>query len=424
VRAWWDRVLDDASARARLAGPIADVEAPRSGVLLGLFSYLAAIANSCLLAALFFAFAEPVAGWATVGYVLSMAVLAAASFLGGAWSTSARFAWTVGYLNHVGVTLALGGLTQSGGYLMFGIANTVMNFVGSRTQLAAYASIYVATALALAVADEAIRAAIDPPDPELLAILFALVFVTILVILLILVRSYAEGLASERHRSEDLRRRLDDLIHHYLAPEVADELIADPTRDSLGGEEVEATVLFADLTGFTSFSEQVSPSAAIAMLSRSFGPAVPAVRDEGGTVVQFSGDALMAVFNAPRPQPDHALRAARAALRLQRAAAASQDVPGAPRFRVGLTTGPVVVGNIGTADLHSFTAIGDTTNLAARLQTFAQPGSVVIDHHTRLLLGDDAEVRSLGAQMLKGKAAPVMCYELTGLRASATHDAI
>lgn len=416
MRDWWDRMIAGAAARAHFAGPISLVEAPRKGVLIVLFTYAAASVNSTVLCLLLFAFDEPVAGLATVAYVVGITLTGFASFVTGSWTKMASYAWVIGFANHVVVTALLGGLNQSGGYLMFGVANTVLNTEGSRLQLARYSGAYVVATLVLVAADPFLRASRPAPESILLALLFAQVFVTILVILVAVMRRYSEVLAEERQRSEQLRVRVNELFHRYVAPAVADTLIADPARESLGGEEVEATVLFADLTGFTTFSERVSPSEAIALLNRSFGEAVPAVRDEGGTIVQFSGDALMAVFNAPLPQPDHAMHAARASLRLQRAVATLQLEPGTPRFRVGLTTGPVVVGNVGTAELHNYTAIGDTTNLAARLQTFAPPGSVVIGERTRELLGDLADVRPLGAQELKGKTSPVRCYELVSLR--------
>jgi class 3 adenylate cyclase len=227
---------------------------------------------------------------------------------------------------------------------------------------------------------------------------------------------FAQGIALT-----ELHARVNDLFHRYIAPEVADALIADPGRAELGGEEVEVTVLFADLTGFTAFSERVSPSEAVSMLNSAFAAAVPVVLEEGGTIVQFSGDALMAIFNAPVRQPDHAHRAARAALRMQRETVDLVDAD-TPRFRVGLNTGPALVGNVGSAELRNFTAIGDTTNLAARLQTFATPGTVVLGERTRELLGDIAEVRPLGAPGLKGKSVPVEVYELRGLTGSAIEE--
>jgi class 3 adenylate cyclase len=138
---------------------------------------------------------------------------------------------------------------------------------------------------------------------------------------------------------------------------------------------------------------------------------VPAVFAEGGTVVQFVGDALMAVFNAPIRQEDHALRACRAALSLQRAMA-DDAAPGTPRFRVGINSGPALVGNVGSEEMHNYLAIGDTTNVAARLQTFAPAGTVVLGQQTYDLVRDCVEVRALGQPELKGKTLPTEAYEL------------
>jgi class 3 adenylate cyclase len=137
------------------------------------------------------------------------------------------------------------------------------------------------------------------------------------------------------------------------------------------------------------------------------------------------GDALMAVFNAPIRQTDHALRACRAALTLQQAFEESiggegTDGSGTPRFRVGINSRPALVGNIGSAEMHNFLAIGDTTNVAARLQSWASPGSVVLGQPTYDLVRDSVEVRLLGSPELKGKSVPMEVYELIGLRIGAT----
>ena len=120
-----------------------------------------------------------------------------------------------------------------------------------------------------------------------------------------------------------------------MSPDVATALLADPTQAALGGEVAEVTVLFADLRGFTPFSERTTPDRVVAMLNQYFGRAVPVLLANGGTVVQFVGDAVMVLFNAPARQPDHALRAARAALGMQ---AAIEEVaerePDWPRFRI------------------------------------------------------------------------------------------
>jgi class 3 adenylate cyclase len=228
-------------------------------------------------------------------------------------------------------------------------------------------------------------------------------------------RLFAQGRTIAR-----LHAQVDELFHQYLSPTVADTLLQAPERAALGGEIVEVSVLFADLQGFTTFSERSDPNAVVGLLNDYFGAAVPVILAEDGTITQFAGDAIMAIFNAPRHHVDHARRAARAALGMQAAcdtiARQGEDAP--PRFRVGIATGPALVGNIGSRDVRNFTAIGDTPNLASRLQTFANPGHVVIDGRTRELVGP-ARTQPLGAPALKGKTVPVDVFDLEALEEEA-----
>jgi class 3 adenylate cyclase len=215
-----------------------------------------------------------------------------------------------------------------------------------------------------------------------------------------------------------LYRQLDGLFRQYMSPDVATALLADPTQAALGGEVAEVTVLFADLRGFTPFSERTTPDRVVAMLNQYFGRAVPVLLANGGTVVQFVGDAVMALFNAPARQPDHALRAARAALGMQAAIeAVAERESDWPRFRVGVNTGPALVGNIGSDELRNFTAIGDTVNLAARLeQEVAEAGQVVLGDATHEAVKRLAIARPLDPIEVKGKRDPVACWVLEGLK--------
>jgi class 3 adenylate cyclase len=246
--------------------------------------------------------------------------------------------------------------------------------------------------------------------------------------------SAVKAATAERLDQEQLRRRfglgaeeaavteraareieaVEGLLRPYLSPQLAARLRAEPAIAELGGEEREVSVLFADLQDFTAFSERHTPAEVLALLNDYWAKTVPVVLGEhGGMIERFAGDAIMVVFNAAADQPDHALRAARAGLDLQDAArevAAGQ--PGRPRFRVGINTGPAIVGNVGTAEQRSFTAIGDTTNLASRLQTHAQPDQVVIGEATYAAIRDRARAEALGDLELKGKAAPVAAYVL------------
>jgi adenylate cyclase len=215
-----------------------------------------------------------------------------------------------------------------------------------------------------------------------------------------------------------LYRQLDGLFRQYMSPDVATALLADPTQAALGGDVAEVTVLFADLRGFTPFSERTTPDQVVAMLNQYFGRAVPVLLANGGTVVQFVGDAVMALFNAPARQPDHAIRAARAALGMQAAIeAVAERQPDWPRFRVGVNTGPALIGNIGSDEFRNFTAIGDTVNLAARLeQEVAEAGQVVIGPATQEAIRHLAITRPLDPIEVKGKRDPVACWVLQGLK--------
>jgi class 3 adenylate cyclase len=213
-----------------------------------------------------------------------------------------------------------------------------------------------------------------------------------------------------------LHAQVDRLFHQYLSPDVAAALLAEPGRSELGGELVDVSVLFVDLQGFTAFAERTSPDVVVGLLNDYFDAVVPIVFEEGGTIVQFAGDALMAIFNAPVRQADHAVHASRAALSIQAAVGsiAAEDAT-LPRFRAGVNTGPAVVGNIGGREMRNFTAIGDTINLAARLQTFAEAGQVVVGEATYAGIAEMARVRILGTPELKGKSDPIAVYQLLGL---------
>jgi adenylate cyclase len=233
----------------------------------------------------------------------------------------------------------------------------------------------------------------------------------------VLARFRDQGMSREEtgvlERSARELSRVDELFHLYVAPQLAASLEHQPERARLGGEERTVSVLFADLAGFTAFSEDRSASEVIQLLNQYWAAVVPAVVDEGGLIDRFAGDAIIVVFNAVTEQPDHAVRAARAALAIRsltdRLAA---EHPSWPRFRIAVNTGPAAVGNVG-ADLHrSFTVIGDTINLAARLQATAHPGEVVVGPMTRDELSDRAAVIPLGAAELKGKRQPVSVYRL------------
>ncbi|CAN5569102.1 hypothetical protein BH23CHL2_BH23CHL2_08390 [soil metagenome] len=177
----------------------------------------------------------------------------------------------------------------------------------------------------------------------------------------------------------------------------------------------EVSVLFADLQGFTTFSEQHEPQEVSAMLNEYFNSAIPPVAQRfGGQVDRIIGDALMVTFNTRGDQPDHALRAAQAALAIQQATGeVAARHPDWPRFRVGVNTGEATVGVLGAAGGRTYTVIGDAVNLASRLEGMAPVGEVVIGAETaRQLPG--AQLEMLGEIQVKGRSEPVMIYRLLG----------
>lgn len=212
-------------------------------------------------------------------------------------------------------------------------------------------------------------------------------------------------------------RRTDELFRPYISPQLAEGLEANPELAVLGGQEREVSVLFADLSGFTAYSERHRADEVITMLNTYWGATVPVVAErEGGVIERFAGDAIMVVFNAVAEQPDHALRAARAALGMRdEVMEVADNHPDWPRFRIGVNTGFATVGHVGAAQVRSFTAIGDTTNLSARLQAQARAGHILISKATRQAIGERAHVAPIGRLELKGKRDLVEAFELVSL---------
>jgi class 3 adenylate cyclase len=209
-------------------------------------------------------------------------------------------------------------------------------------------------------------------------------------------------------------RRLDAAFRPYLPSTVATGIRQrEPQVARLGGEEREVSVVFADLAGFTSFSETRTPTEVIDMLNDYWGAVVPAIDAAGGVIEQFAGDGVMAIFNAADDQPDHAQRAARAGLDIViagRPIAASH--PGWPVFRVGINSGRAVVGNVGSDARRSFAAIGDTINTAARLMAAGEPGQVVVGRPTWVALDGRHPGDPLGPVRVKGKREGVDAWRL------------
>jgi adenylate cyclase len=219
------------------------------------------------------------------------------------------------------------------------------------------------------------------------------------------------------------KRLIRSAFSKYVPPGVVDDLVADPSRLKLGGEKRVVSILFSDLAGFTSMSETLPPEQLVSILNEYLAEMSDIVLEETGTLDKYIGDAIMALWGAPARVDDHAFRACRAAVRMQRRLAtlnvswrtAGHDWPEL-NMRIGINTGMPVVGNIGGQKRFDYTALGDAVNLAARLEPACKSYGVstIIAEQTRALAGDALVVRELDMLAVYGKAEPVRVYELMG----------
>jgi adenylate cyclase len=208
-------------------------------------------------------------------------------------------------------------------------------------------------------------------------------------------------------------------LGRFLSPQVANRILAasDAQGAELGAPEVrEVTVLFADIVGFTTMSETMSPSAVALLLNDYLSRMTDVIFKYEGTLDKFIGDAIMAVFGAPLDMPDHAPRAVKTALEMQERLAewnAERTEGPTIRIRIGVNSGKAVAGEIGSINKKEYTVLGDTVNTASRLESsVAKPGTVVIGANTYALVEGQFDCRPLGPFSLKGKAREVLVYEV------------
>jgi adenylate cyclase len=210
---------------------------------------------------------------------------------------------------------------------------------------------------------------------------------------------------------------------HYLSQEVINELLNDPDKLKLGGERKLLTVLFSDVRGFTSFSESHQPEEVVAMLNEILTEQVKVVFKNDGTLDKFVGDELMAFYGAPgiRHLKDHALVAVRTAVEIQaRLKEIRQKWSGEKReslqIGIGINTGEMVVGNMGSAERMDYTVIGDNVNLAARLCSAASKDEIIISETTYEQVKDHIQTEKLEPISVKGKAKPIAIYRVIGMK--------
>lgn len=205
---------------------------------------------------------------------------------------------------------------------------------------------------------------------------------------------------------------------HYLSPVVIDRLLEEPSRLKLGGERRELSIFFSDLQGFSSLSERLDPQALTTLLNDYLSDMTDIILEEEGTVDKYEGDAIIAFWNAPLTQPDHALRACRAALRCQqklreRNQEFLQRAGSAFWMRIGINTGPVVVGNMGSRQRFDYTVLGDAANLASRLEgaNKAFGTDTMVAESTWIQTNGQLKGREIGLLRVVGRQTPVRVFQ-------------
>jgi adenylate cyclase len=218
------------------------------------------------------------------------------------------------------------------------------------------------------------------------------------------------------------KRRYRATLVKYVAPQLVEAIMANPRLAELHNEKLDLTVLFSDVRGFTSLSEKIPVGELVTTLNEFLNAMVEVIFENGGTLDKFVGDCVMAIWGAPVHQQNHAELACRTALEMQAALERLNQrwkEQGRPELKigVGINTGEMIFGNIGSERRMDFTVIGDNVNLASRLESSTKElkASIVISESTHQRVGSIAQVRDLGSIHVKGKDVPIHVYELLGM---------
>jgi len=232
---------------------------------------------------------------------------------------------------------------------------------------------------------------------------------------------FAAGLSYQRYLEARQRRQVQEMFGRYVSPRVVGRLVENPELANPSGRKAQLTMFFSDLRGFTSMSEQMEPQEVQRLLNEYFSEMTRILFNHGGTLDKFMGDAVMAFFGDPEPQPDHARRAVLMALEMQEAvmrlnqkwAAEGRPVIG---VGMGINTGEVTVGNLGSKDYMDYTVIGDAVNLACRIEQNAKAGDVLITQATYEQVKTLIEAEPLEPIRVKGKREPIPVYRVLRAR--------
>ena len=249
--------------------------------------------------------------------------------------------------------------------------------------------------------------------------LFIESFSLIVSIILSLIVTYAYKYATE----EKDKQMIKSAFSQFVNKKVVDDLLADPSKLRLGGEKKNCSVFFSDVAGFTTISEQLDPESLVKLLNKYLTDMTNIIFDNDGMIDKYIGDAIMAIYGAPVATGNHAYQACKSAIDQQRRLSALREElikEGYPSLlaRMGINTGEMVVGNMGSQDYFNYTVMGDTVNLAARLEPANKDYDtlIMIGQNTYEMAKDYIYTRQLDLLVVKGKTEPVAVYELYGVK--------
>src|SRR5581483_5840995 len=225
-------------------------------------------------------------------------------------------------------------------------------------------------------------------------------------------------MAKSLHEKEKIKRAFSS----YVARQVVDEILKHPDEYTFTGERRNVTVIFCDMRGFTPLTERLPPEEVVAALNDFYSLMIDLTIKNEGYLNKFLGDAVMAIFGAPTAYPDHCMKAVKTALAMQAAVAelsARRVAEGkeAMSIGIGISAGEAVAGSVGTEFQTEYTVIGDRVNLAARLESNAKPGQILVSEETYRQVADKVIANCLGPMSVKGKEEPVTVFEISGLAA-------
>jgi class 3 adenylate cyclase/CheY-like chemotaxis protein len=250
----------------------------------------------------------------------------------------------------------------------------------------------------------------------------------------LLVEAQKEILKTQQRQLELFNTSLKDAFSRYLSPVVVDEIIQDPSKLNLGGEKREMTVIFTDIQGFSTIAEQLEPVRLVSLLNLYLSTMSGIISENRGTIDKYEGDAVIAFFGAPLHQENHAALACRSALQMKEAERIlnkrilDEQLSPLPIFtRIGINSGAMVVGNMGSENKLNYTVMGNAVNLAARLEGVNkqyQTGGILISEYTKGAIGDEFLCRSLDRVRVVGISSPLRIYEVTGFRDGAAADSL